>query len=129
MSFNPNEFLELVKKTAAGVFAASNPTDMCFGTVATVSPLTITVDQKMTLTEAQLILTNNVRDYTIEMTADGHQTENDIIGGGVDPHAHTYKGKKKWTVHLALKPGEQVILFRCNGGQKFVVFDRKEAPS
>ena len=39
-----------------------------YGYVTSTSPLEITVDQKKILTEAQLILTDAVRDYTVEMT-------------------------------------------------------------
>lgn len=38
------------------------------------------------------------------------------------------KGRKSYRVHLALKAGEKVILLRCDGGQKFLVLDRWEAP-
>lgn len=44
---------------------------------------------------------------------------------GTDKHA--YKGKKAYKVHLALKTGEQVLLLRADGGQKFIILDRVEA--
>lgn len=103
------------------------------------SPLEITTDQKLILGEKQLILTNAVRDYTVEMTVDhvtevishGHSVTDTYTGGGtaqpVD-HSHPYKGRKSFRVHLGLKMGEKVILVRCDGGQQFVVLDRWEAP-
>ena len=39
-----------------------------------------------------------------------------------------YKGRKTFKVHLALKAGEKVILISCDGGQKYIVLDRWEAP-
>lgn len=76
------------------------------------------------------ILTNAVRDYTVRMTVD-HQTE-DTSGGSGDAafasHKHAYKGTKAFRVHLALKAGEQVLLLRADGGQKFIILDRVEAP-
>ena len=76
------------------------------------------------------MLTNNVRDFTVEMTVD-HRTENASGGSGdasFASHNHAYKGRKSYRVQLALKAGEKVILLRCDGGQKFLVLDRWEAP-
>ena len=78
------------------------------------------VDQKFEVTSAQLILTNAVRNYTVEMTVD-HQTES------AEGHTHAYKGTKPYKVNLALKVGEQVLLLRADGGQKFIVLDRVTA--
>ena len=77
------------------------------------------------------ILTNAVRDYTVYMTVD-HQTENTAGGSGdasFASHKHAYKGKKAFKVHLGLKAGEQVLLLRTDGGQKFIIIDRVEAPT
>lgn len=78
-----------------------------------------------------VILTNAVRDYTVYMTVD-HQTENTAGGSGdasFASHKHAYKGKKAFKVHLGLKAGEQVLLLRTDGGQKFIIIDRVEAPT
>ena len=130
MSLDINELVRAVKQAAVEAVNASGPMALCFGTVTAAAPLKIQVDQKKTLTEAQLILTNNVRDYTVEMTVD-HQTESTSGGSGdasFASHLHAYKGRKSFRVHLALKAGEKVILLRCDGGQKFIVLDRWEAP-
>ena len=109
MSLNANELVRLVKRAAVEAVAAGNPMGVCFGTVTSASPLKIMVDQKKTLTDAQLILTNNVRDFSVEVTCSGE--------------THKFK------MHLGLKKGEKVILLRCDGGQKFIVLDRWEALS
>ena len=119
-----------MKQAALDAVNAAGPMAMSFGTVTSVSPLKIQVDQKKTLTEAQLILTNNVRDFNVDMTVD-HQTENESGGSGdaaFAAHRHAYKGRKTFRVHLALKVGEKVILISCDGGQKYIVLDRWEAP-
>ncbi len=131
MSLDANELVRLVKRAAVEAIQAGNPMGVCFGTVTSASPLKITVDQKKILTDAQLILTNNVRDYSVEMTVD-HQTGSTSGGSGdasFASHRHAYSGRKKFTVHLGLKAGEKVILLRCDGGQKFIVLDRWEALS
>ena len=139
MSLDANELVRAVKRAAVDAVMAAGPMAICFGTVTAEAPLQITVDQKKILGEAQLILTNAVRDFNVEMsTIEGtgksegpHYTENESGGAGdaaFASHRHRYQGSKKWRVHLALKNGEKVILLRCDGGQKFVVLDRWEAP-
>ena len=131
MSLDANELVRLVKRAAVEAVLAGNPMSVCFGTVTSASPLKIMVDQKKTLTAAQLILTNNVRDFSVEMTVD--HTTDAARGGSGDAsfasHRHGYTGRKKFKVHLGLKTGEKVILLRCDGGQKFIVLDRWEALS
>lgn len=139
MSLDLNALVRAVKKAAVEAVRAENPMGVCHGTVTGLSPLEITTDQKLILGEKQLILTNAVRDYTVEMTVDhvtevishGHSVTDTHTGGGtaqpVD-HSHPYKGRKSFRVHLGLKMGEKVILVRCDGGQQFVVLDRWEAP-
>ena len=96
LSLDINELVRAVKQAAVEAVKADGPMAVSFGTVTSASPLKIQVDQKKTLTEAQLIL--------------------------------TYKGRKTFKVHLALKAGEKVILISCDGGQKYIVLDRWEAP-
>lgn len=139
MSLDLNALVRAVKKAAVEAVRAENPMGVCHGTVTGLSPLEITTDQKLILGEKQLILTNAVRDYTVEMTVDhvtevishGHSVTDTYTGGGtaqpVD-HSHPYKGRKSFRVHLGLKMGEKVILVRCDGGQQFVVLDKWEAP-
>lgn len=138
MSLDLNALVRAVKKAAVEAVRAENPMGVCHGTVTGLSPLEITTDQKLILGEKQLILTNAVRDYTVEMTVDhvtevishGHSVTDTYTGGTAQPveHSHPYKGRKSFRVHLGLKMGEKVILVRCDGGQQFVVLDRWEAP-
>lgn len=138
MSLDINELVRLVKQAAVEAVRADAPMAVCYGTVLSTTPLKIQVDQKKILGTAQLILTDAVRDYNVEMsTIEGtgkslgpHYTENESGGGGYAEfasHRHKYQGRKKWRIHNALKKGEKVILLRCDGGQKYVVLDRWEA--
>lgn len=81
MSLDINELVRAVKQAAVEAVKADGPMAVSFGTVTSASPLKIQVDQKKTLTEAQLILTNNVRDFNVDMTVD-HQTESQSGGSG-----------------------------------------------
>lgn len=138
MSFNPNELVQLVKKAAVEAVNAAGPMRLCYGTVTSAAPLKIQVDPKKTLTDPQLILTDNVRDFNVELSTivgtgkslGPHYTEDESGGSGdaaFAAHKHRYQGRKKWRVHNALKTGEKVILLRCDGGQKYIVLDRWEA--
>ena len=49
---------------------ASNPAGILFGTVTSIGPLEINVEQKMTLSQEFFILTKNVVDYTFNVTMD-----------------------------------------------------------
>lgn len=117
---------DLIKQLSIEANASTLPSGIYFGTVISPSPLKISVDQKMTLTEKQLVLTTLVQDFSVNMTVD-HKTE-DKSGGSGDSsfasHKHDYKGTKSFRVHLALKAGEKVMLIRVQGGQKYIVLDR-----
>lgn len=125
MSLSANTLVKAVKRAALDAVMAANPMAIDFGVVISNNPLKISVDQKLTLRETQLMLTSSVRDYTVEMTVD-HSTENISSDDEYLSHNHAYKGRKKFTVHQGLKKGEKVLLLRCDGGQKFIVLDRVE---
>ncbi len=111
------DMVELIKSAAMGAVNDSKPMSVLFGKVVSTSPVKIFVEQKLTLNEAQLIFTNNVRDYDLEMTVE-HFTEES------NSHVHPYKGKKKFRVHNGLVAGDEVIMLQMQGGQKFVVLDK-----
>ena len=109
-------------------FEASKPVAVMFGTVISASPLKINVEQKMTLDKAQLILARNVTDFKTQMTIGNTQTyywtgtEENPIPVDVG-HKHAI-GKTTVTVHNGLVVGDEVLLIRMQGGQKFIVWDR-----
>lgn len=132
--FDANDFVKLMKQTALDAVYASKPANILFGKVIGVTPLKIKVDQKLILTEKQLVLARDVTDYEIEVEpSDGnknpyfHLTEK-RSGGSGDPayesHDHEYRGRKFFIVYNALKVGEEVILLQVAGGQKYIVIDR-----
>ena len=164
-----NDLLICIKKAAKEAVDADQPSDFCFGKVTSQKPLKISVEQKMILTSAQLILTRNVTDYSVAMTVN-HTTDNALnvnmqhshglngqiedfsgntdTGGDAEPHTHTYShshnfsgtvensnnvnlshshsysGRKTFTVHNGLKVGDEVVLMKQKGGQKYLVLDR-----
>ena len=127
MLFNADDFLKVMKKAAFEAIEAHQPSDYRFGTVLSVSPLKIQVEQKMTLTAAQLVLTRNVTDFEINITVHNWSTENKSGGGGDSAfasHNHQLNGMKRITVHNALVVGDKVVLIKKKGGQQYLVLDR-----
>lgn len=101
---NAIELIKVIKRAALDAVSASKPVEVCFGEVKGTSPLKIFVEQKMTLGKGQLILTRNVTDY-----------KTSISGGNI---------QNQVTVHNGLVVGDEVILLRQQGGQKYIVVDR-----
>lgn len=123
------ELMKIIKRAAVDAVNASKPVEVCFGKVTSVSPLKILVEQKMTLGKEQLILTRNVTDYKTSITGGNVQnyyyTGSNLSGSApVSPsHVHAM-GKLQITVHNGLVVGDEVILLRQQGGQKYIVVDR-----
>jgi len=98
--------IEIIKKAAMDAVQNSNPTSVVYGKVVSVSPLKIQVSAKLILTESQLVLTRNVTDY--QMT--------------IEPN--TISTGTTFTVKNGLKTGENVVMIRQAGGQKYIVIDK-----
>lgn len=151
--FDSSDFLKLIKKAAMDAVDTSKPCNLVFGTVTSTSPLKINVEQKMTLTSAQLVLSRNVTEYKVnieindatENGADIDLTHNHSYSGTTgssSSHSHSYsgttdeggkinivhsheiKGTKEITVKSALVVGDEVLMIRMQGGQKYIVIDR-----
>lgn len=120
------QLVETLQKLTVQTGQAMKPCDYCLGVVESTSPLTIRIDQKDIVTEEFLILTDLVRDYSVDITV-SHTTENRAGGGGYAEYAshnHDYTGRKKIIVHNGLAVGESVILVQQAGGQEFIVLSR-----
>lgn len=120
------QLVSTLQKLVAQTNNAMKPSDYCLGVVETVAPLSIRIDQKDILTEDFLILTDLVRDFSVDITV-SHTTENRAGGGGYAEfasHNHDYTGRKKIIVHNGLSVGESVILIQQAGGQEFIVLSR-----
>lgn len=87
-----NNLLKAVKEAAKQCNEESNPTGIYFGEVLSVEPLSVLVEQKLTLTEEFLTLTHAVKDYYVDITV-SHETEGELAE--CTPHKHPYKGTTK----------------------------------
>ena len=110
-----------MKKAALAAIEASNPVAVMFGVVLEVKPLKINVEQKITLEEPQLILTQTVTKVKTSLSTT-FSTEN-ALSTDLE-HFHRYSGTMEVTIDTNLKKGDKVVLLRMQGGQKFIVLDR-----
>jgi|EPASupsiteSAE347_1022098.scaffolds.fasta_scaffold02322_12 hypothetical protein len=99
------DLVEALRQLSADTGAALNPVIIATGVVVSVDPLKIQIDQKTTLLESMLRLTNAVKDHTTDMVIPG-------------------VGLVTVSVASALKVGEAVFMVRDQGGQKYTVIDR-----
>ena len=123
----------LIKQIAVGVIEDSKPSRPMYGIVKSESPLTIEIEQRLTLNQNQLILTRNVTDFKTEISFDNPDIKN-VITSSSYPSDSTESPKSyqrfkedvknEITIYNGLKVGEEVILMRETGGQKFIVVDR-----
>ena len=135
------DLIETVKKIVQGVLNESSPCNVLFGTVTSANPLEITVEQKLKLTKEFLVLTKNVKDYTVDVTVNwstetkslnanhSHtvtgdasvEVQNENIGLS---HNHTISGRKTITIHNGLKTNDNVILLQQQGANNYIVLDK-----
>lgn len=144
-----SDLVKSMKRAAAEAVEASKPVNVCFGEVATTSPLKISIDQKLVLGESQLVLTRNVTDFVTMVTVNwesesalsththaltgntsdgGDPTHNHELTGETKAtnlkHTHDIVGTKQIMIHNGLGAGDKVILIRQQDGQKYIVVDR-----
>lgn len=123
---------ELIKMTALGAFEESKPTAIVFGKVISIEPLKINVEQKLTLTAAQLVLTRNVIDYKTQISFDDPNVKQAFTTWDMgessesSPSKIAFKSitKHEITIYNALKVGDEVIMIQMQGGQKYIVLDK-----
>ncbi len=144
------DLLNMIKKAAVDAVKAEQPCSVLFGKVVSDNPLQININQKLTLASDFLVLTKAVQDYEVDIevsyeveedtfkeshthTFSGTDSSGDSFIGTTGSgnlkgkHKHKVKGKKKIKVCNGLKAGEEVIVIKAQGGQKYVVLDRLTA--
>ena len=125
-----NDLLKAIRKAAAEAVEAGKPTAVTYGRITSVEPLMVEVDQKIQLGEKQLSFGEGMQEYETEVEVEIEEMELDLdlqIDGGETVKAlakgsGTVKGKGK--IKRCLDAGEEVILVRVQGGQKYVVYDK-----
>lgn len=108
------DLVDALRELSKDAEAAGNPVIIATGVVASIDPLKIQIDQKTTLLESMLRLTDAVKDHTTEV----------VIPPIVDSNGDFSSGTYTITIKKGLKIGESVFMIRDQGGQKYTVIDR-----
>lgn len=114
-----NDLVRAVKQASADANDAGYPVHVMTGSVTRADPLTVKVEQRFEIGRNQLIIPEYLTDHKVKISLEGN-TEM----GGEPEHVHSFGEKRVMTVLNGLKSGDQVMLVRQQGGQKFLVIDR-----
>ena len=136
-------FTDALKEAVKKTIEASAPAKIMFGVVTSAAPLTITVENRLTVSGAMLVVPKELRagysdthKHKLFPPVDGEDAETGGVadGAAVEAHTHTLPDEywtndeentlKEREYHYGLKAGEAVILLRDNGGQRFLVVGR-----
>lgn len=105
---------DAIKQLSQGQMEAGTPVAVQFGTVTKINPLEVNVDQRFTLSEDFLIVTEQLTRYEIDLK-----------------HRHNTSGEptqdaltEKVVIREGLKDGDAVLLLRVQGGTQYVVWDK-----
>lgn len=104
------QLLNIIKKAAKEAIDESTPSNIIFGTVTSISPLNINVEQKMDLTSDFLILTKNVVDYTVDVSVNW-STENKSLSA---EHNHELSGEILINSSSSINPNPDNISISIN---------------
>lgn len=102
---------EILKQAAIQAVVASDPAGILFGTVESVKPLSIRIDQKSPLPKEFFLLTSGVKKHTVSIRAESDDSQ---------------AGTRNYIVDNDLAAGDRVLLLRQQGGQLFIVLDKLE---
>ena len=125
------ELIDAIYQMAQKTQQASQPTELCTGTVASASPLEITIDTAMAPLRAPVLyLTSAVVEKKITALKHNHiassmQTTDaleDVVC--MENGVALPKDAQYITINRALKAGDRVLLLRVQHGQKFIVLSR-----
>ncbi len=110
---------DLMLKAAGKQGNRETRTDLVFGTVISVSPLKISVDEKFPVTDEQIVLSALCKEFKTDVFRHLH-SEN--------YYGNTDERLQSVIVWRGLEAGDRVRMLQCNGGQKYYVLDREVFP-
>lgn len=111
------KLLEAIKLAGLQANSASKPVNIFIGKVININPLIIEIEQTNRINSDFLEVAERLTDRFIYMT-EVEDDFDDIKDGD------KYRARKKYALYNGLKVGDNVILMRKAGGQKYFVIDR-----
>lgn len=141
--------VQALQQISLNAIEHSKPPIIMFGTVKSVDPLEVYVDQKTILKQRELVLSRNVTDFQTEISFDNPDIKNWAQFGNrplakdgtlitkpdtkeesstpaifMGNFSFKQQVKHEITVYNGLKAGEKVVIVRIQGGQRFLIIDR-----
>ena len=114
---NEYDLLNAIKQTALEAVETKKPVRIEVGTVISKNPLKIQIGQKIVLSAMQLVIPQHLTNHKVQIKYNFDCKEE-------SEHKHDIEGTTEITINNALKQGDKVLLFRQDGGQKYIVFDK-----
>ena len=113
------DLIEVLKEIASHAQQAAKPVEFSFGQVTSVSPLIITVEQKLPLPGTCFFIPQRLTEHQQQVSVDWGTTVD-----GTHPHSHRTAGQLTMTLHQGLALGDKLLLLAVQQGQKYLVLDR-----
>ncbi|KOP78749.1 phage portal protein [Lysinibacillus sp. FJAT-14745] len=101
-----SDILKLIKRIAIDAVNSQKLSNIVYGTVISISPLKVQIDQKLILEEVHLKLTRAVQDYEVEMS----------VSNGA---------KQIYKIYNGLVQDDKVTMIRAQGGQQYIIIDKE----
>lgn len=130
---NSTDLVKAMQGVAVNAVENSKPVNILFGTVQSVSPIKVFIEQKLVLGQKQLIIPENMTDYKTKISFDNPSVKQIFTTFNMQESSESTPSKMSFkqpsvkhevTVYNALRAGDKVILFRMSGGQKYLILDR-----
>lgn len=96
--------LETIKTAAVDAVNSTKPVEIVLGIVLSTQPLKIELEQKLSLSEAFVIVPEELTDRTVKIIIDGEEKEIEIKN--------------------ALQTSDKLALAKIQGGQKYLIISR-----
>ena len=109
--------IPIIKRAALDAVNSSQPVNILFGKVTSVSPIKIQVNPKLILGKGNLVIAGNLSKRSVNVSVNGNT-------GSADGHGHSVNIPITVTFDNSLKVGDSVILVRMQGGNKYLVLDK-----
>lgn len=127
-----SEIIKIIKTAGVDAVECQKNSAVLLGTVQSIAPLTIFIDQKTILDEDELILTRNVTDYKTQVSFDNPSVKQVYSTWDMEETRQSTFQKISFnekinhdvTIYNGLKPNDKVFIMRMQGGQRFVVVDK-----
>ena len=125
-----SEFIKAMRSVVNSQLSSYGLTEYRIGEVTKESPLEIKISDRITLTESNLILTEQVLQKQLDLTHVHQVSGNTKSAGGPAVHTHTidFDSQKSLTTLITitegLKVGDFVHLLSVMKGQKFIVLSK-----